>query len=133
MTLEEVTEKSRIGLPKKLSLAKAEGLLAYIAQRLPGKVNYQASYFRSIHGEQGTKISIHNGTISIAGSIVSHKTSGVFDSFEFVPYQRDSTMVSALQFARVPDWELSDYRPEVRTLWDDVRRLAEQYFKLEDH
>jgi hypothetical protein len=32
----------------------------------------------------------------------------------------------------VPDWELSDYRPEIRKLWKDVRQIVDEYFRKKE-
>ncbi|GBE20134.1 MAG TPA: hypothetical protein ENG87_04845 [Candidatus Pacearchaeota archaeon] len=52
-----------------------------------------------------------------------------FDSFEFTPSKKDSSKLASIQFNMVPDWELDEYRPEVRKLWRNVREVVKQYFK----
>ncbi|MFH1918033.1 MAG: hypothetical protein ABIJ14_02960 [Nanoarchaeota archaeon] len=42
---------------------------------------------------------------------------------------RDTSLISRIAFQRVPGWDLSDYRSEVRELWDDVRKVVNQYFE----
>jgi len=135
MSIDEIMEKTVIKLPEELSLSESEKLLAYIAGQLPGDVNYQTTYFRSILHSVHTdstpeKMSTHEGTSSIVGTFVSHKTPGVYGSFRFGSSREGTSKLDAIRFELVPGWDLHDYSTEVIRLWDDVREKTMQYFKL---
>lgn len=133
MSIEEIVEKTRIELPMPLSLKGAEKLLYYLAEELPANVSYQISHHKSIYRpfrESGRKILKQDGTIVISGSISNLEKPFAFDFFQFRASDKgDTSKLSVIRFNLVPDWELSDYRPEVIKLWDDVKEKVRQYFE----
>lgn len=132
MSIEEIIAKTTIELPRSLTLEEAEKLINYIAKELPGNINYNASYYNSVfHGPDNGEISKQKGTANMTAIVNSLGNLAVFDSFQFKPPEEDTSKFSTIRFQIVPDWELSDYRPEVRQLWDEVREIVGQYFKQE--
>jgi len=131
MTVDEVLEKSIIHLPMPLSLERTEKLLVYIAEQLPANLSYELSSHHSIYHEEG-KSSKQLGTVSITGSIKSLKDILASDSFQCTPSENDEDIsrISQIKFSVVPGYELDEYRKEVTRLWDDVRQLVSEYFKI---
>ena len=130
MSIDKLIEKTTIEFPRKLSLKGAEGLIDYIAEKLPANIHYNVSYHRSVIPKEEDKgFSKQDGTVNIAATIMDTKKSMAFDTCEFNPSKEDSSNLSSIRFQLVPDWELFDYRPEVILLWDDVRRIVKDYFK----
>ena len=130
MLTEEVTERSRIIIPKDISLREAEKLLRYLAESLQASVNYQVSYYRTARHENG-KVIIDRGTVEIAGGIAKTEIPFCFDSFTLKSSERsrDTSRLSRMQFQLIPGYdEFSDYRPEIVQLWDDVRGVIKDYF-----
>ena len=65
-------------------------------------------------------------TPSVEGNIHDLKTHA-FDCFSSQTCEWDYTRISALRFTLVPGWDENEYRPEIRQLWADVRRIAQEY------
>ena len=134
MSIDEVVEKTRIELPRSLTLKEAEELIYYLAKELPANVNYQTSYYKSVfHSfrESNKKIlKQEDGTVEINGSISNLEKPFAFDFFQFRASDKgDTSKLSVIAFHLVPGRELSEYRLEVRKLWDDVREKVGQYFE----
>ncbi len=127
MSIDEVIEKTTINFSRALTLSQAEKLMFYIAERLPGDVNYSCTYIRSVSASEPAGPTVRlNGTVNMAGTI-SSKTLTAFDSFQCNPDQKNTSKFSAIVFYQVPGWDLYEYREEVRQLWDDVRKLVKEY------
>ncbi|MEK6934858.1 MAG: hypothetical protein AABW46_03195 [Nanoarchaeota archaeon] len=134
MVTDELIKRNVINLPRKLSLSEAEGLVEYIVRELPGEIRYHSSYHKTLFQKDG-RLSIRDGavdlTVHLKATISSHKRVGAFDTFQFLHSQSDSSRLDAIMFQLVPGWDLQEYRQEIIELWDDVRRLTEQYMKEE--
>ena len=129
MSIEEIAEQTKIEFPRDLHLKEAESLLFYIAENLPANINYQTSSHKSISRcTPAGGVAIRQGTIGLTASINSLKNPGAFDSLRFHKEVGDSSRFSHINFEMVPGWELSDYRPEVKQLWDDIRVITTEYF-----
>ena len=131
MTIDEVLERSTILLPMPLSLERTEKLLVYIAEQLPANISYKLSSHHSIYPEE-EKASKQLGTVSITGSIKSLKDVLASDSFNCTHSEKDrnTSRISLIKFSIIPGYELDEYRKEVTRLWDDVRKLVSEYFKI---
>ena len=135
MSIDEIVEKTTIELPMSLSLKGAEKLLYYLAKELPANVSYQILHHKSIYRpfrESGRKILKQDGTIVISGSISNLEKPLAFDFFQLQASDKgrdDTSKLSVIKFNLVPGWELSEYRPEVIKLWDNVRVKVGQYFE----
>ena len=128
MGIEEVMENATIHLPQPVSLEEFEGILEYIAKKLPANVNYQPSYFMNFYQRgNGEGISKQRGTVNVSGQIRSHREDMAFDSFQTNPSQADTSMIASLTFAVVPGWDLEDYRPETIKLRENIRKLISTY------
>lgn len=123
-------EKSTIKFLTPVSLEEAKELIEYVARELPANVHYRVEYFVSInHGSaDGEDPIIYGGTVGISASVSRVGTPMAFDIFEFGSSTEDPSMLDCIRFQMVPDWELSDYRPEIRQLWDDTRGIVQEYF-----
>ena len=133
MSIDEIVEKTTIELPMPLSLKGAEKLLYYLAEELPANVSYHISHHKSIYRpfrESGRKILKQDGTVEINANINNLEKPFAFDGFQFTSSgMEDTSKLSVIRFNLVPGWELPEYRPEVRELWDQVREKVRQYFE----
>lgn len=128
MTIDEIAEKSTITFPRSVDLKEAEGLLMYVAMTLPAHVHYNVHYFRSISSLDGESFGVQDGTLKIIASVHSLKNPMAFDTFHIDSSTEDPSRLELIGFQMVPGWELSDYRPEIRQLWGDTRRIVQGYF-----
>jgi len=124
MGIDEIIKRATIELPCAITLDEAEKLIAYIAKQLPANINYKSSYFKSIARGQDGKMSIQDGTVNLEVTISSYKNHATCDTFQFGHSQQDISKFDAIIFQQVPGWDLSEYRPEVRELWGDVRKIV---------
>jgi hypothetical protein len=126
MSIDEVAKRSEILFPGHLNLKNTEKLLYYIAENLPGNVNYLIENYRNFRNQSGKSIK-ERGTLKITANISDSKNPLGFDAAHFEPWSENTSYLSSLKFEIVPDWELSDYS-RVLPLWDDVRKLVGDYF-----
>ncbi len=124
MALETVLERSTIALPKPLNLKQAEDLLSYLAKNLPGRIKYKAHYYRDI--EPGDS-PLQDESIGMIATIASDNPLLDTGSFESIVCADDPTKIAAIRFSPIPGYDLSEHRPEVVQLWDDVRKLIKNY------
>jgi hypothetical protein len=124
MTLEEVMERITIEFPEHIPLNQMIELLDYICDTMPAGVSYQVHYFAQKQGKEKRS----RGSGSIAGQIRHNEKLASFDCFETVQSDKDYTLVGGMRFAMIPDYELSEYRPEAIQLWDDIRERVDYYF-----
>ena len=134
MSIDELLEKTTIKLPRSLTLKEAEKLIYYLAKELPANIHYHTSRHRSIfrsYGEGNRKILEQDGTVKINVNINNIEKPLALDSFQLQAsdQDRDTSKLSVIRFNLVPGWELPEYRPEVRELWDKVRGKVGQYFE----
>lgn len=130
MAVEELIEKTKIGFPRPIGLKQTEEMLCYISSHLPANVSQKVEYHKRFDYDPEKDGSLeNNGTLKVIASI--HKMSEPFeyDTFVSYPYDKDTSFISGVKFEIVPGWNLSEYRPEVRELWDDVRNCINHYFK----
>lgn len=129
MSIDKLVEKTTIKFLKPLNLRNAEKLLLYISEHLPGTVNYHIEQHKSLsYNKEKKKSTKDNGTLTISTNISNSEKVMAFDFPQLIPWEKDSSYVSSIQFPRLSD-NLMDYRPEVQRLWDDVRKIVENYFK----
>ncbi len=65
----------------------------------------------------------------MSGTIYSNKKPATFGSFDFRLSQEKPPKFNALVFQGVPGFDLHEYNPNVRELWNDVRRIVTKYLK----
>jgi hypothetical protein len=125
MSVDDVIKRATIQLRIPLDSKRTEKLLLYIAKELPVDITYVFSQHRGFLHTSNQVLS-DLGTLKIFGSIscINHRTA--FDSFETIP-AHDTTLTSALRFFAIPGYELYEYPTERVCLWDDVRRIVENY------
>ena len=128
MTIDEIIEETTISFGEDIELEIMEDLLKHISDKLPANISYHAGYFRNFRYEEIGESSIDNGTVDLVGTIVKIKEPYSFDSFTGVHSNEDTSKFSALNFARVPGWEITEYRPEIRQLWKDIREIVNDYY-----
>ena len=121
--LDERLEKAQIVFQERMSLKQAESLLIYIAKNLPAKIECTVSQGKRI----GSGESIVHYSPKISGRI-NHMCKYVFDSFECLSYGINYTDFTFLKFMTIPGY-YNEHRKEVRQLWDDVRKIVNQYFQ----
>ena len=130
MSVDELAEKTTIDFPKPIGRESAEGLLCYLSSHLPANVSGKIEYFISYRYDSKKESSFEDkGTLKLVASVNNLK--GLMASNTFISERdgRDTSLISRIAFQRVPGWDLSDYRSEVRELWDDVRKVVNQYFE----
>lgn len=129
MSIEEVLERSRIELPEKINLREAEKLLRYIAKKLPAEIQYTLLCNKLLYRDKNKYFkSSFSFTPEINGRINYLKDSRAFDVFQFKSLKEDGSKLDIMQFQTVPEWELNEYRQEIKQLWDDTRKIVYEYF-----
>jgi len=128
MSIEKVIEKATINFPRPLSLQETERVLEHVAKELPATITYHISAHKSLYHEAGS-VAKNDGTIRIRGSISNLQKPMTFDSFRSEPHRRETNFIASISFNLILGYDLEDYGPEVLKLWDDVRRVINQYFK----
>ena len=129
MTIDEVISEAEIQFPTLLSRKEAEELLMYIAVKLPGSVHYRTHYSRFVDPNDCSELQIEGRALKINGDISRVGSPMAFDTFYIEPSEEDTSKLEIMKFQLVPGWELGDYRPEIRGLWNDTRRLIDAYFE----
>jgi len=129
MTIDEVLGEAKIEFPRVLSLADAENLLGYVAKNMPAEIRHNSSYNITLALVESEKVAKLAGSVQISGSIADVKNGRAYDGFNFNKCSGANTPgLSGMTFDMVPGWKISEYRPEVRKLWGDVRRLVRECF-----
>lgn len=139
MGIDEVIRRTTMELPQEIHIREVESILHRIAKDLPAIVNYCKQEYINLEYKRSRAVGCDNrvldkrlvehGTASIVGTISSKKNPAAFDSFETQSGMADPSMVASIRFCMVPGWGIGDYRPEVRQLWDDTRKIVDSYFK----
>ncbi|PIN89156.1 hypothetical protein COU57_06530 [Candidatus Pacearchaeota archaeon CG10_big_fil_rev_8_21_14_0_10_32_14] len=123
MTIDQIIEETTISFKEDLDLEIVEDLLKHVSETLPANISYHAGYFRNFRYEEIVGASMNNGTVDIVGRIAKTKEPYLFNCY--TPQLYCDWVVD---FSRVPEGDISDYRPEVRQLWKDVREIVEDYY-----
>ncbi len=130
MKLDKLVEASTIKFPRSLPLREAKELLDYLAINLPADINARVEYFENRYGhlgkEENEPVKRRRGTVTISGSIRTKDFA--FDGFVTQP-ARNTSRINAIQFQLIPGYELEEYRPDVRQLWEDVGTQVQNYFE----
>ena len=130
--LEEVINELTIEFPKKISFSKTTELMEYIAKNLPAEISSNLSYNNQVlYDAENKKMSrYYEQGIKITGNITNYNKTSRFihDTFEIMNEGRVNKF-KGIQFQITPGWDLNQYRPEIRTLWKDVRKVVENYFE----
>lgn len=137
--LTEIINRTHIRFPWDLTLEQARELVKYICTKLPSRANYDFSqhvevkyaFEDKLRGElpDGEEILKEEETETRFSGIIRHKIEPkAFDSFGFMPSKKDNSKLSSILFRIVDDWKITDYSPEVVQLWDDVRKIVDDYF-----
>ena len=128
MTLDEVLEKATIEFPRALSLSEAKKFLSYIAEKLPGDASYTVFYpVEAGYLVESGEFSEDEGASIIMGRI-SSKRPVAFDKFVLKVSKTNVSRLSAIR-PQTNNREFGDYSPEVRQLWDNIRKITKRYFK----
>jgi|SRR3989344_1912032 len=128
MTLDTLTQISRIEFPQPLTLKRTKGLLKYLAINLPAEIRYTTESLETIYYiPEEFKTKRHQGSVSISGNIHDVRNH-TLDYFSTKHAECDTSRIKGLQFQLVPEWDLEEYRPEVRQLWQNVRTQVQNYF-----
>ena len=127
--LEEVIKRTTINFPKPLNLKQSEKLFDYISRNLPANLNYTVEVHNDTYYNSEKKKALKSkGPVKITGTISNAKKVMSFDSFRTENKGEDYTHLYSIKFNHLFS-NLSEYRPEVIGLWDDVRNLTEKYFE----
>lgn len=130
MSVDELTKKTTIEFPRPIGREHAEKMLCYISSHLPGDVNGKVEYFINYRCDSKKKDSLEEkGTLTLFVNVNNSKKIPSFDTFVSSPWKEDSSLISKIEFQKIPGFELSEYRPEVIELWDDVRKVVNKYFE----
>lgn len=129
-TLDEVTERSTVEFPKLINLREAEDLLKYIARNSKVDIHYNKSTnVRLLPAKHEDMMMRKAYCDNINGTIYSLERLMTNEDFVMKPNSSDDYEFKDLKFFNTPGWELSEYRKEAVQLWDDVKRVALEYFK----
>jgi len=129
MSFKEITDKTTIEFKRPISLEETEDLFRYIAKNMPANISSTIKYFKSFLYDNESKNTLEDkGTLEVMAGIHNLKTHE-FDAVQSTHYDKDTSLISSFAFQRIPDWELCDYRPEVKELWDQFRGLVDKYFE----
>lgn len=132
MTLEEVTEelmeKATINFPKEISLPEAEKLIKYIVKEFPANIKYDLSTHKSISYNFDKKIVKNCRTSEINCDINTFGKFRAFDSFKFTKSGKYSSKFTNIEFQTIHGYGLSKYGPEIKQIWDEVRKVVDNYF-----
>jgi hypothetical protein len=130
MSVDELTEASTISLPRPLSLDEAETLLRYLAEKLPGRINYHISRHRSVYDSEAPGgFTVTDGTIDVSVMIAMSEKSHTSDSLQIRTGDGEIGTLSVMQFQTIPGYEFEEHRPEVRALWARTKALVAEYFR----
>lgn len=123
--LERLIEKSTISLKpfNFADLSSVENLLRNIAEMLPGRIDYQATYRKTLHDSREES---SDGEKKLTGMISRQEGDYEFTSFSII-YDFPGERFVELKFQTIPGYNLEEHRPGERKLWDDVRKIIEEY------
>jgi len=128
VSLDDILEKSTVRFSEPLTIHEIKKLLEYIAKTLPARISYHASQHFFIYGKNEGDLT-EPGTPSVTGTIASLNEIFATDSFSSVPSD-GIPKISLLRFSPIPGYTLTEHRLEIVSLWEDVKTLAEAYFRL---
>ena len=129
-TIEEIIQETTIDFPKPIGLEECEEFFHYLATNLSVDITWNPEYSGSLIHDSNTKELLkHKGALRLEGFIRSLKDSRVHDTFESKSCEEDNAYISGIEFKGGPEWEFSEYTPEVRELWGDVRGFTAKYFE----
>jgi hypothetical protein len=133
MGIEEIAKENTIEFPRPIGREGAENLLCYIAKELPANISSKIEYYKTFfYDQEKDGVLEDKGTLTVIANIHDLRENGGFDSFQSKSCGGDTSYISAIASQMVPDWELSDYRPEIRKLWKDVRQIVDEYFRKKE-
>ncbi|MFH1310849.1 MAG: hypothetical protein ABIH65_00395 [Nanoarchaeota archaeon] len=134
MTIEEVVKRTTIEFPQKISFSQVEDLIKHIAKELPANIHYDFLSHTDVGYSFGTEELVKNTLKSpVTGRIIKVKEPLIFGSFSFINSKQDIFSSSSMQFHLGHDWELEKYSPKVRKLWDDVKKIVDEYFEIQNY
>jgi hypothetical protein len=135
-SIDEVFERSTVEFRYPIALEQTESLLGYLCTELPAEIRYAAGRHVSISPTEVGSRSCDEGacvnvveSVSLSGDVTRREGSHAFDHFDCEVSDADNTLVYRLKFFMTPGWSISEYRPEILQLRDDVKRLVAQYFE----
>jgi len=127
MTFEEIKDKTTMEFKRPLDLEETEGLLKYIVEKMPANIQITTKRFKSFrYYKEG--VSEDEGPLEMIANIHSFKTH-VVNTFQSTPYDKDTSLISSVDFEIASDWGLSDYGPEDREFLNQFRGLVDKYFE----
>ena len=99
MTIDELTEKSKIEFPRLIDLDEAEKLIDYIAEILPANIDYQKNQHKSImHSNINDAFIKADGTSKVIATITSLKNPVTFDTCQFNHSSQNRSKLETIQF-----------------------------------
>jgi hypothetical protein len=122
-------EKATIEFRRSLDIQGVEELLLHISNQLPANIHYVSKPHVDLrHMNDKGGIVKEQGSFVVGGTITRKDSIMASDAFETVTSDEDYQKASAMRFGLVPDWEETDYRPEILKLWQDTRAVVDSYF-----
>ncbi|MEX2017001.1 MAG: hypothetical protein WD876_00840 [Candidatus Pacearchaeota archaeon] len=128
MSLNDVLLNSIIPFPWTLTLKQVEDLTDHVGKIVKGLVKYDIAYSRKAGYEAGIAGFLRKKQTSSEGSITLPFPPFTYGNFNFIHHKKDSLRIRGIQFQTQSDKKLSDYKPEIVQLWDDVRTAINSYF-----
>ncbi len=128
MAIEELEDAVTIEFGRVLSLEETEILLEYVAEKLPGRVNYTLTVKKDIEPYNDSKREITE--IALSGTVSEIKTRFATDEFVCDAYSQDEKRFESFRFRIVPGYEsLDQYTQKTKDLWANVRIIICEYIR----
>jgi hypothetical protein len=128
--IEDILQRTTIVFPVPIDFIKAEELLFYISEGIHGKVNYSIDCPISlVYNEKKEKSKIILRSRALGGVFIRSNKSVTSEFAKLITSDTESSKYSAIRFDPIIGYTVSEHRPEVVKLWDDVRSVVEEYFK----
>ena len=130
MNIEKIRKEQTIDFLRAVNRKGAEDLLKYIARELPAHVRSTIKYDRTyLHDVGNGSINEIKGSLEVTVKIEDFRAGGGSDIFKSQPWLTNPEYIISIAAPIVFDKELSEYSPEQRKLWKDVKEVADRYFR----
>ena len=130
LDMEDIIERTTITFPIPLDIARTEHLLLKISEGIQGEVKYRVERAKSFeYNEKEKKSKITLRDRALGGVFIRSNKSVTSEFVKLITSDTESTKYSAMRFDPIIGYSVSEHRPEVVKLWDDVRSVVEEYFK----
>jgi hypothetical protein len=128
--MEDILKRTIITFPTSIGFVDTEKLLFHISEGIQGEVEYSVDCPKSFaYNEKEKKSKITLRDRALGGVFIRSNKSVTSEFVKLITSDTESTKYSAMRFDPIIGYSVSEHRPEVVKLWDDVRSVVEVYFK----